>query len=409
MNRYKEFIAVTREHYEFFSRARFSVMMLLILTIGLNLMIPGITLMDHTASAASANHFLTAITGGTTARPVLFSLGISPFMMGGVLFSVIEMSDNTIVSLMSEKEKGVLKNILTFGIALIQGHTRISQFRLEMANNPSEQEAWIMVLMLATGSMIVSWLANLNLLFGLGGTTLMILPGMVSTFPSMIAGKAPVFLENPFLFVLLILMTFAILVMTLFFFLTEYRIRVQRISLDEKFNNSYLAFKLLNAGSFPLMIAMTLFDLPVTLFPHTPLITDNLFSMDTPMGAIMYGLILYFISLLFSFVFVRPKNIAKGLRNSGDYVLNIAPGEDTEKHIHKIVLTLATLGSVYLTVLVVVPLFIGNLIGNATVSGLSQYFGFVFTFVLIIDRLIDDAEFIYWKFSYDLFGKKVTA
>jgi len=390
-----------KKHYEFFSRARYSLVILFILLLGLNINIPGVA--DDAQSGG--NHLLTAITGGTTSRPGVLSLGIGAFMIAGVIFSVFEMTELTFITIMTEKQKGVVKNALTLVIALFQANARVGTLRENMTHD-EPLTIFLMVLTLASGSMFLSWLANLNLDNGLGGTTLLILPGMLLTFPGMFQGKAAHFFANPVHFALLILGTLVVVFVTVFLYEAEYRIRVQRISLDAKFNNSYLPFRLLNAGSFPLMIAMTIFSIP-QMFLSRWQGFERFFDMKTLPGALTYGFILYAVSVLFSVVFVRPKNITKGLKESGDYVINVAPGDETHKHIEKIITMLGIFGSLYLTSLVVVPLALGIILDNTVLTALSTYLGYVFTMVLIIDRLVEDGRFIYYKKSYDLFGKKV--
>lgn len=103
----------------------------------------------------------------------------------------------------------------------------------------------------------------------------------------------------------------------------------------------------------------------------------------------------------FSYINVRPHDITKHLKESGDYIYEIVPGAETEKYIKKKLSTIAMVGNSYLVLVSLIPLFIGLKV--EIIANLAFYFGSVFMLIIILDTLTQEIKFIFSKRNYHIF------
>lgn len=206
----------------------------------------------------------------------------------------------------------------------------------------------------------------------------------------------------------LVIVTLIFIYLTLFLYSAEYRINIERTGIDSRFNNSYIPIRLLPAGAMPFMFAVTVFSMPQLLLLNekwgdtgfSNFITTY-FSFNNVRGVFTYGLILYVLGYGFSFINVRPYDIAKNLKETGDYILNIAPGKQTEIYILKRLSTVALLGNSYLVIISMIPLLIG--LQNQIISNLAFYFGSIFMLIIILETITNEIRFLFSRRTYRIF------
>ena len=71
---------------------------------------------------------------------------------------------------------------------------------------------------------------------------------------------------------------------------------------------------------------------------------ENL-SMQKPFGLIVYVLILFFLTISLSFLFVSPKEISENLLQGGDSIVDISAGKRTQNYLRKWVFLLSGLSA----------------------------------------------------------------
>lgn len=69
-----------------------------------------------------------------------------------------------------------------------------------------------------------------------------------------------------------------------------------------------------------------------------------------------YILILFVFSIAFAFVNVSGQQIADRMKQSGDYIYGVYPGEDTSRFINRLVLRFALIGAVFNVTLAGLPI-----------------------------------------------------
>ncbi|MBF0015058.1 accessory Sec system protein translocase subunit SecY2 [Enterococcus casseliflavus] len=358
--------------------------------------------------------FLATSTGGNFTVPTLFSLGMGPYMTALIIWTTISMIDTESIGNLSTKRIGYIQRSLTLLFAILQSCALVLKFRSSMIDQKAIGGSIVLlflgaVLLLTAGGLFVAWLADINIDKGIGGQSLFIVPGLLMNIPAMlISGQTEsVHLRQNFL-IGLVMVTLVFIYLTLFLYNAEYRINIERTGIDSRFNNSYIPIRLLPAGAMPFMFAVTVFSMPQLLLLNekwgdtgfSNFITTY-FSFNNVRGVFTYGLILYVLGYGFSFINVRPYDIAKNLKETGDYILNVAPGKQTERYILKRLSTVALLGNSYLVIVSMIPLLIG--LQNQIISNLAFYFGSIFMLIIILETITNEIRFLFSRHTYRIF------
>ena len=141
----------------------------------------------------------------------------------------------------------------------------------------------------------------------------------------------------------------------IFLELSEKRIPLQRVSVHNEYSEKdYLAIKYNPVGFMSIMFASMLFMIPrwicQFIFYFNPSnqrlkwLIENL-SMQKPFGLIVYVLILFFLTISLSFLFVSPKEISENLLQGGDSIVDISAGKRTQNYLRKWVFLLSGLSA----------------------------------------------------------------
>lgn len=232
-------------------------------------------------------------------------------------------------------------------------------------------QALAVIIILTAGSLFVVWLGIMNMKFGIGGTIVLILFNIITTaFPMIIrAARNLLQLQGGYLWIgLLVLLGFGEIVFWIAFCHAYYPIKTINTTLSSRDKPVIVPIGL-NAGAMmTYMIGMALLMLPTLLGnllgPHS--IFANIYF-----DAVISGLLAFLLFYFFMFMTFNPKEQAKQLRNSNNYILGIRPGEPTRQYIKQKLLVIsfpgALLNSIQLTLgLLGIPL-LGKYAGFAII------------------------------------------
>ncbi|MDT2459135.1 accessory Sec system protein translocase subunit SecY2 [Enterococcus avium] len=403
-----------KNNKEIVKRICWSIFLLAVVEFGKKIEVPGFLEIPKGDTQNLILRFLSTTTGGNLSKPTLLSLGMGPYMTALIIWTTISMVDTDRINNLSIKQRGYIQRILTLVFAIAQGIALMLKFEtlVDYKQFPGVNKFAIFCMVIAiltTGAMFVSWISDINSEKGIGAQSLFILPGLLSNLPAMlISGQSGTLRLDSRYFIGLFIITLVYIIVTIFLYNSEYRIHIQRTGIESKFNNSYIPIRFLTAGAMPFMFAVTVFSIPQlfllndrwsnTLFSS---ILSKMFSFNTVEGILTYGIILYALGMGFSYINVRPHDIAKNLKESGDYIYEVVPGAETEKYIKKRLSTIAMVGNSYLVIVSLIPLFIGLKID--IIANLAFYFGSVFMLIIILDTLTQEIKFIFSKRNYNIF------
>jgi len=81
-------------------------------------------------------------------------------------------------------------------------------------------------------------------------------------------------------------------------------------------------------------------------------------SPGQPIYVLMYALMIIFFCFFYTALVFNPKETADNLKKSGAFIPGIRPGDQTAKHIEKIMLRLTMVGAIYVTLVCLLPEFL---------------------------------------------------
>lgn len=402
-----------KKYDDLLKKSLFTLLMLTIYLVGQSIPIPLHVMSFRIGNEFSMQNLLSLTTGGVFNSATLFSLGMGPYMTVSILMSIILFANRERASQFSQEQRGIIQVRGIFVLAILQSIPLA--YNLQVTNAPQALKMnsflvfLITILCLVTGGLMISWIASINAKFGIGGPFIMILPGIINGVTRSISANYTSVIMIASRFAILILITLIFVFITTGLYTAEYHIDIQRIGIDRRSKDAYYAFRILIAGTLPLMFATSFMYLPsyiMQLFNWKNDLFLTFFDLTQLRGIIVYGIIIYILGFVFSFVNIMPEQIAKDLKESSDYIVDVHPGMDSQRYITKRVFVFAILGSFYLSFVVIFPLLIGYWTGNEIYANFSNYFAMLFVLISILDTVRQDIDFLYYQNNYNLFNIK---
>lgn len=380
----------------------FTLMIFVVYRIGSYIPVPGIntTVLNAAFDNTSVLAFVDALSGGALARFSLFAMGISPYITASIVIQLLQMDVVPILSEWAkEGESGQRKlNQLTRYMALIFAFTQAMAmsigFNLMQGGVLLDSnEIWIylyMSLVLTAGTAIMLFLADQITSKGIGnGTSMIIVAGIISRIPLMIMDLYRSYLTDITLFnVLSVVAILAILVLMIIAVVylqsatrripIQYANRHNSAQLTGR-KDSFIPLKLNSAGVIPVIFAVSLISLPLTIvsfFPQNRFanILQAIFDNTQPIGFVLYVALIIAFTYFYAFVQVSPEKVAENLKKQGSYIPGVRPGLDTEEYISKVLSRITFIGAIYLVVIACLPIILGvmtDLPGSIQIGGTS--------------------------------------
>ena len=350
-------------------RVMWTISFLFIYVLGSRLTLPFVNVNDTSFLGGTAAFlaFSTSITGGNLRSLSLFSVGLSPWMSAMILWQMFSMSKKLGLGSLPLEVQDRRKMILTFVIALIQALAITLNLPIQSGVNYG-LVLTMNVLLLIAGTFFLVWLSDLNSLFGVGGSLVILMSSMVSSMPQNILKSIKELEVGPLLIVALLMLSMVFLAIAVRVQRARYRILVNKIMIHNRFKRySYLDILLNPAGGMPFMYAMSLVSIPQysllllqMVLPKESWIGEwiSRFAIGQPIWIFTYIVVLFILGLAFSFVNMNGEEIAEKMKKSGEYIYNIYPGEETSRYINWLILRFAVIGSTYTVLMAGLPMLI---------------------------------------------------
>ncbi|TYK91722.1 preprotein translocase subunit SecY, partial [Streptococcus pyogenes] len=131
----------------------------------------------------------------------------------------------------------------------------------------------------------------------------------------------------------------------------EYKIPIQYTKLMQGApTSSYLPLKVNPAGVIPVIFASSITTIPSTIIPFVqngrdiPWLTrlQEIFNYQTPVGMMIYAVLIILFSFFYTFVQVNPEKTAENLQKNSSYIPSVRPGRETEQFMSSLLKKLAT-------------------------------------------------------------------
>jgi preprotein translocase subunit SecY len=370
-------------------RIGFTLLVLLIFVVGVNVRVPGTT--DYTGSLGFLE-IVNAMSGGALRNFSIFALGVMPYISASIIMQLLQMD---IIPYFSELQKqgpvGRQKiNKITRYMGIVFAFVQGFAYSFMMMQSASAFDRLYVSLILTAGTAFLLWLGDQVTQKGLGnGVSLLIMAGIIvempgifiNTFQQLLLGSTYETWQGGLMFAGFVLVYLLIIIGVIFVQEAERKITIQYANKSTVVagNRSYMPMKINAAGVVPVIFASSLLAIPATIanFANNADFTNfvnNYLTYTKPVGFVIYMLLIYFFSYIYTFIQIKPEELAKNLNEAGGFIPGVRPGKDTEKHISKILVRLTLVGGFFIAVLAAIPILfglIGGLESAAAIGGTS--------------------------------------
>ncbi|MDC1476124.1 preprotein translocase subunit SecY [Pelagibacteraceae bacterium] len=318
--------------------------------------------------------------GGAISRMAIFALGIMPYISSSIIIQLLTGVSEYFKNLKNQGEIGRKKitQYTRYGtvlLAAIQGYG--VAVGLENSGtvvlNPGFYFKLTTIITLVAGTVFLMWLGEQITQRGIGnGISLIIFSGIVAEIPRALAttfelGRTGALSASTIIFIFLLLISTVAFIVFIERSVRKILINYPKRQMGSKVyggESSHLPLKINTAGVIPAIFASALLLLPITFsnfgFSDSETFIDisSLFSQGQPLYMLLYASGIIFFSFFYTSIVFNPKETAENLRKHGGYVPGIRPGDRTAFYIEEILVRLTTIGSLYLTLVCLMPEFL---------------------------------------------------
>jgi len=367
-------------------RLWFLLLALIVYRIGAHVPVPGIdpiTLKElFDSQESSVLGMFNMFSGGSLSRFSIFALGIMPYISASIIMQLGTVAIPYLEALKKEGESGRRKitqytRYGTLALALVQsyGISVALQSQPGLVIHPGSMFIFTTVITLVTGTIFLMWLGEQITERGIGnGISLIIFAGIAAGLPSAIGGTLDLVSTGSMHFLVALGIFIAAAFVTAFVVFVEKgqrRILVNyaKRQVGQKVyggQSSHLPLKLNMAGVIPPIFASSIILFPATLagwFASDESIVwlkdiSAALSPGQPAYVIIYAVMIIFFCFFYTALVFNPKETSDNLKKSGAFIPGIRPGEQTTRYIERIMLRLTLIGSIYVTLVCLLPEFL---------------------------------------------------
>ncbi len=372
--------------------------LLFVFRCGFFIYLPGIDIttflstQDSKGGALDWMIYTSALTGGNLQSPVLFALGIMPYISASIIFSLMIKVFPRLEALSKEGEQGrrVINRYtryFTVILCLIQSWFLVQSFQSPAAGGGVSfcvgGGFWMWTLQLgclSVGSLLLMWLGEKITEVGIGnGTSLIIMSGIIADMPGQLGRlgrqiQIADWEQVPFEVskaVILILLYLAVVACVVFITKGQRRIPIQqqravkgrRVYGGQR---QYMPVKVNAAGVLPIIFAQSLVVIPSTFLAWFAYRGDNFFfnliqqvalafSRNGFLYMAAYVGLIFFFTYFWTTLMFNPVEIAGNMKEYGSFIPGIRPGKFTAEYLEKIIKRITLADAAFLTVIALTP------------------------------------------------------
>ena len=350
-------------------RVLWTLFFLFIYCLGNQLVLPFVDLKNANifGGAIGSLAFSSAMMGGNLRSMSLFSVGLSPWMSAMILWQMFSFSKKMGLKNLPIEIQDRRRMYLALGIAIVQ--SLAVSLNLPIVSGVNASLAIFMnTILLIAGTFFLVWLSDLNSLFGIGGSIVILMASMMANLPYQIMDSIEKLGIGWDVLLPLILFSLVFLYISGVVQRARYRISINKINIHNRFKQySYLDIMLNPAGGMPFMYAMSLVSIPQYVFmliqfihPENKWTSGGIkaLTVGQPLWLVVYLVMLFVLGLAFAFVNVSGEQISERMRKSGEYIYGVYPGQETSAYINHLVLRLGFIGALYMLFMAGAPMLI---------------------------------------------------
>ena len=367
-------------------RVVFLLLALVVYRIGAHIPVPGIdpVALQQLFKGQSGGilNLFNMFSGGALSRFTVFALGIMPYISASIIMQLMTHVVPTLEALKKEGEAGRRKitqytRYGTLFLAIFQslGIALALEGSQGLVLSPGFGFRMTAVVSLVAGTMFLMWLGEQITERGLGnGISILIFAGIVAGLPSAIGGLfelvrtgAMSIVACLFIIALVVGVTYAVV----FVERGQRKILVNyaKRQVGNKVyggQSSHLPLKLNMSGVIPPIFASSIILLPATVVGWFATgegmrwLKDlsGALSPGQPIYVLLYAAMIVFFCFFYTALVFNSRETADNLKKSGAFIPGIRPGDQTARHIDRILSRLTLAGAVYITAVCLLPEFL---------------------------------------------------
>ncbi|NDY91121.1 preprotein translocase subunit SecY [Ideonella livida] len=367
-------------------RLVFLLLALVVYRIGAHIPVPGINPQQLQSLFESQQggilNLFNMFSGGAMSRFAVFALGITPYISASIIMQLMSYVVPSLEALKKEGESGRRKitqytRYGTLALAIFQslGIALALESSAGLVLSPGLGFRLTAVVSLVAGTMFLMWLGEQITERGLGnGISILIFSGIAAGLPTAIGGLfelvrtgAMSIIACLFIIALVVGVTYAVV------FVERGQRKILVNYAKRQVGNrvyggqsSHLPLKLNMSGVIPPIFASSIILLPATVVGWFATgegmrwLKDisSALSPGQPIYVMLYAAMIVFFCFFYTALVFNSRETAENLKKSGAFIPGIRPGENTARHIDKILARLTLAGAVYITLVCLLPEFL---------------------------------------------------
>ena len=330
---------------------------------------------------------LNVMGGGALKRFSIFGLGVIPYITASIVIQLLQMD---IVPYLSDLQKqghtgkqkiNKITRYLGIGFAFIEGYAMSYAF---LGQDLGVLNYLEVAFIMTAGTAFLLWLGDQVTQKGFGnGVSLLIMAGILASLPGTMktayetlikTDSTSLIVSGSAQFALFIIVCVLVVIGVIYIEGAKRQISIQYANKSTETTlakKTYMPIKLNSAGVIPVIFASSLLAVPITVAQFVDKggnggftnFVNNYLDYTTPVGCVLYAALIIFFSYFYTFVQMKPEQMAKNLKDNGGYVPGIKPGKDTEEFFSKLLIRLTTSGATFLAALSVFPIVLDAIMG----------------------------------------------
>jgi len=381
----------------------FTAIILVIFRLGCAIAVPFIKpeALQGMLSAGDGNMFgyLNMLTGGAFASATIFALGVTPYINSSIIITLLTVAIPYLENLSKQGEEGRRKigkitRYVATGFAAVLSLAYYFLLRRQNALLYTEGfsgvfAAIVIILTFTAGTTLLMWLGEQIDKKGIGnGISLLIFAGIISGTSSAVTlfvnmlkdAVANQKTQNFFLVPLFLVFAVAVIAFAVILSKGERRIPVQyakRVVGNKMMGgqNTHLPIKVNMSGVMPIIFASALVSIPGTIASFVNVTSPfwisflSVFNYNSLLYAIVYVLLIIVFNYFYVSIQYNPVEIANNLRKNNGVIPGFRPGKNTQDFISKVLGKVTFIGALFLSVVAILPILVGNITGTAIQMG----------------------------------------
>lgn len=388
---------------------------ILLYHLGSMLTLPGVVLPASYHTEGSFVEMLNLLSAGGLEHMSIFAIGLGPYITAQIIIQLLSSDLIKPLSKMAKagergkKKLEIITRLVTLPFCFVQAYATLA---LILSRNSSGAGTGIsifgqtsieglfasetggavgLLFLLTAGTYVAIFMGDMITKRGVGnGVTTLILVGIVGQLISsfnnvfnvidmrLAATNQVTIILSCILYTLFFV---AIVLLVVFINGSTRKIPIQQTGqglIQDNKELPYLPIKLNAAGVIPVIFASSVITIPGTIAQFIPdtsweakeFITKWL-TLDSGVGVAIYFVLIILFSFFYSYIQINPQQIAENFQKGGKFIPGIRMGDDTEKHITKVLFRINWIGAPFLAVVASIPYILSLVTGIPSGMSLS--------------------------------------